>query len=306
MSVDDDIILVERTLCQLPSVHVFRIPALNRAGGHRAADWPTDPVWSGKLKIIAKGRDATIILHDDKNGVFAKCPYNEGSVEKVTDSGRYFVLKIVNDQGRHAFIGIAFNERNDAFDFNVALQEHKSECEREDRAAAGELPATIPHQDFSLKEGQKITVKIGNKDGTKREKKPGTSTGGLLAPPGSGRLAPPQERQASASNNTTASFDVFQTGASSSSSSASSSVFSFDSFGSSDPFASSSSSSTQQKPSPSTDPFASSFGSTTSSNSAQVDAFGFPVSSSSSTSSSSSVSTSTSATTGGSVNLLDF
>ncbi len=43
----------------------------------------------------------------------------------VTDSGRYFVLKIVNDQGRHAFIGIAFNERNDAFDFNVALQEHK-------------------------------------------------------------------------------------------------------------------------------------------------------------------------------------
>jgi hypothetical protein len=43
----------------------------------------------------------------------------------VTDSGRYFVLKIVNEQGRHAFIGIAFNERNDAFDFNVALQEHK-------------------------------------------------------------------------------------------------------------------------------------------------------------------------------------
>jgi hypothetical protein len=32
---DDDIILVERTLCQLPSVHVFRIPTLNRAGGHR-------------------------------------------------------------------------------------------------------------------------------------------------------------------------------------------------------------------------------------------------------------------------------
>lgn len=43
----------------------------------------------------------------------------------MTDSGRYFVLKIVNEQGRHAFIGIAFNERNDAFDFNVALQEHK-------------------------------------------------------------------------------------------------------------------------------------------------------------------------------------
>jgi hypothetical protein len=38
---------------------------------------------------------------------------------------RYFVLKIQNAQGKHAFIGIAFNERNDAFDFNVALSEFK-------------------------------------------------------------------------------------------------------------------------------------------------------------------------------------
>ena len=29
------------------------------------------------------------------------------------------MIRILNAQGKHAFIGIAFNERNDAFDFNV-------------------------------------------------------------------------------------------------------------------------------------------------------------------------------------------
>lgn len=70
------------------------------------------------------------------------------------------MLKIQNAQGRHAFIGIAFNERNDAFDFNVALQEHKAECEREDKAAAEPAVSNIPMRDLSIKSGEKITVKI--------------------------------------------------------------------------------------------------------------------------------------------------
>ena len=78
-----------------------------------------------KHNLNFEGRQAAVILLDDKNNVFANSPVTEGSVEKTVDSGRYFALKIINPQGRHAFIGIAFNERNDAFDFNVALQEHK-------------------------------------------------------------------------------------------------------------------------------------------------------------------------------------
>jgi hypothetical protein len=88
----------ERTLCQLPQVHVFKIPVRKSAGniwscrlvdniqlnffsldGHRASDWPTDPTWTGKLKIVAKGRKAVIALVDENNKIFAACPVNDDS-----------------------------------------------------------------------------------------------------------------------------------------------------------------------------------------------------------------------------------
>jgi adaptin ear-binding coat-associated protein 1/2 len=151
---------VERTLCQLPAVHVFRIPPRSSADGYRAADWPKDPNWSGKLKVIAKGNQLAIILTDAQNNTFAICHVaDDGCVERTLDSGRYFVLKITNAQGRHAFIGIAFNERSDAFDFNVALSTFKTEIEREKVASTTFLPSHEA-QDFSLKSGEKIKIKL--------------------------------------------------------------------------------------------------------------------------------------------------
>lgn len=94
--------------------------------------------------------------------MFAVCHVTDDSaVQKVLDSGRYFVLRITNQQGRHAFIGIAFNERNDAFDFNVALSEFRNELEREQNASKFFAEYSNPI-DLTLKEGEKIKIKLVN------------------------------------------------------------------------------------------------------------------------------------------------
>ena len=55
------------------------------------------------------------------------------SVEAVTDSSRYFVLKIVADNGRSAHIGMGFSDRADSFDMNVTLQDHFQGVKKEEK-----------------------------------------------------------------------------------------------------------------------------------------------------------------------------
>jgi len=75
------------------------------------------------------------------------------------------VLRIQNAQGRHMFIGLAFNERNDAFDFNTALEDSRREKVAEKKAAAA--PFLVGKRggssvDYKMKEGEKIKVSIGS------------------------------------------------------------------------------------------------------------------------------------------------
>nr|1TQZ_A Chain A, NECAP1 [Mus musculus] len=119
----------ESVLCVKPDVSVYRIPPRASNRGYRASDWKLDqPDWTGRLRITSKGKIAYIKLEDKVSGeLFAQAPveqYPGIAVETVTDSSRYFVIRIQDGTGRSAFIGIGFTDRGDAFDFNVSLQDH--------------------------------------------------------------------------------------------------------------------------------------------------------------------------------------
>lgn len=191
----------ESVLCVKPEVHVYRIPPRSSNRGYRAAEWQLDqPSWSGRLRITSRGNMAYIKLEDRNSGeLFAQAPVEQFpgiAVESVADSSRYFVICVEDGNGRRAFIGVGFADRGDAFDFNVALQDHfKWVKQQSEFAKQAQNPDTGPKLDLGFKEGQTIKINIANmkkKDGAAAKPRPLSSGPNLLPPPPGNRTAPQQ------------------------------------------------------------------------------------------------------------------
>jgi adaptin ear-binding coat-associated protein 1/2 len=178
--------VVERVRCTLADAHVFKLPPRPTAGGWRGADWDKE-VWQGTLKVVERGPLTVVLLLDPKtNAIFAVCPVKDGAVDRCVDSSRYFVLRVENAARKHIFIGLAFNERNDAFDFNTSLEDSRRERLADQEAFNNALLETepCPPKDYSIKDGEKIHIavaKVASKKGAVDRNARRNSSGGVAA-----------------------------------------------------------------------------------------------------------------------------
>jgi len=176
---------IENTECVIKKVYVFPVPPRTSSAGYRAAEWTKTAIWSGRLRVVSSNGKCTILLeHVDKDGLFAACPIeNKQTVEPVSDSSRYFVLRISDGKGRHAFIGLGFDKREEAFDFKVSLQDFENQSTAEVRAE--EYLSSIPTVDLSIPSGGSIRVSLGGKVPKRTDREKSIDKGKIIA------LAPP-------------------------------------------------------------------------------------------------------------------
>lgn len=125
---------IEYVLLNKKESFVYNVPPATSASGYKAADW-ANCIWKGRLQVCAKGEILIIKLLDSSSGaIFAACPVPPNTpidkvIERTVDSSRYFVLTMSDKTGRKAHLGMGFDDRNDAFDFNATIQDFRRQKE---------------------------------------------------------------------------------------------------------------------------------------------------------------------------------
>ncbi|KAI4251936.1 MAG: hypothetical protein LQ352_004563, partial [Teloschistes flavicans] len=147
---------ITRILFLSPNVHIYAVPPLSSNKGYTTTSWtpltspPTrqlpnpEPITT-RLRVVESSTSTpltaptsqehqdqdqqqrphittSILLEEQSTGaLFAACPYTSpSSVLPVTDSTRFFALRVEGDGGRmKAVLGVGFEERTEAMDFGI-------------------------------------------------------------------------------------------------------------------------------------------------------------------------------------------
>ena len=214
---------IQRILYLAPKVHIYQIPPATTTKGYQASTWTANnnqlQIFTARLRVVETSIPSaseksgnsnnntnnnnntddedekvttTILLEDAKTGdLFAAAPYtSERTVEQALDSSRFFAITVVGE-GRKAVLGMGFEERSEAFDFSIALQDARrvlgfdSQHGSASGAASGArssyssskhggahatsnnamVGADAAKRDFSLKAGETISINLGGLKG---------------------------------------------------------------------------------------------------------------------------------------------
>lgn len=170
----------ELVLFQTTECYVYMIPPRKSSASYRADEWDVNKwAWEGALRVVSKGEQCMVKLEDKNTGeLYAQAFVKRDQplpVEPVIDSSRYFVLCVEENFGghtRHAFIGLGFRERPEAYDFQAALYDHVKYLNKKQAAEEMEQQyQTSSSVDYSLKEGQTLKLQLKNPYGEAGTKK---------------------------------------------------------------------------------------------------------------------------------------
>lgn len=86
-------------------------------------------IWQGGVKVTEKDKEITITFIDKSDKIFAQTKIKSDQVYtdcivKTMDSSRGYAVRLQKPNGGYLWIGVAFRDRNDAFDFGVVFQDN--------------------------------------------------------------------------------------------------------------------------------------------------------------------------------------
>jgi len=199
---------IELILARFQEVFCYKVPPQASAAGHRAEDWNLgEPRFTGRLHLVGVGStlECRVLKQDGDDVPVAVCPVRTGAdaapvdaiVAAVADSSRYFVFRCEDAQGRRAYLGVGFRERDEAYDFKASMGDFIRGARREATAAvlrdeAAKAPVNdAPAVDMSLKGGLKLSFGDKASPSSSPARTANTAAVPKLAPPPVPKLAPP-------------------------------------------------------------------------------------------------------------------